>query len=413
MRHWKKLTAEEIKNRVFTALDQNSDFNNTSIIGLPASYLDPKVFYQDAPFLKDAPFLTALLHNPNHIGCHTLGESEEFFKGTQQIERELIRICGEDILNGEPEAQDGYVASGGTEANIQAAWMYRNFFMREYGAEPEQIVLISSEDSHYSVAKAANLLGLRLVRIPVEPEHRNPDPHLLKNKLDELKEQGARYVIAMANMMTTMFGSVDDIDEFTGILDETGMPYKLHVDGAYGGFFYPFSGDENRLDFSNPKVDSVVLDAHKMVQAPYGTGILLVRKGLIPYVYTEDASYVKGLDATLIGSRSGANAIAVWMILMNYGPHGWHEKIHLLMYRTKWLVNKLEELGITYYRDPRSNIVTIRKEEISNELAVDYGLIPDNHENPEWYKIVVMDHVTIDVLEPFVKRLAGESTSVV
>ena len=56
-----------------------------------------------------------------------------------------------------------------------------------------------------------------------------------------------------------------------------------------------------------------------MLQAPYGTGIFLARKGLINYVYTETASYVKGLDATLVGSRSGANAIAVWMILKSHG----------------------------------------------------------------------------------------------
>lgn len=412
MQVWKKLSTEQIKHRVFTALNQNSDFNNSAILGLPASYLDPKVFNQDAPFLKDAPFLTALLHNPNHIGCHTLGDSEEFFQGTQKIERELIRICAEDILNGDPEAQDGYVASGGTEANIQAVWMYRNYFIREYGAQKDEMVLISSEDSHYSVAKAANLLGIKLVRIPVDEQDRNPDRQQLKSTLDDLKADGTRYVIAMANMMTTMFGSVDDVDIYTDAFEQAGLPYRLHVDGAYGGFFYPFSGDENPLDFSNPKVDSVVLDAHKMVQAPYGTGILLARKGFFPYVYTDDASYVKGLDATLIGSRSGANAIAVWMILMNYGPHGWHEKIHLLMYRTQWVVNRLDELNVTYYRNPRSNIVTIKQEHVPDELAKAYALVPDDHENPEWYKIVVMDHVTIDILEPFIEKLSRQHAAV-
>jgi hypothetical protein len=27
-----------------------------------------------------------------------------------------------------------------------------------------------------------------------------------------------------------------------------------------------------------------------------------------------------------------------------------------------------------------------------------FGLVPDNHEEPKWYKIVIMDHVTIDKL---------------
>lgn len=40
-----------------------------------------------------------LIANPNHIGCHTLdGEKEALFKGSQEIEKDLIRICAEEIL---------------------------------------------------------------------------------------------------------------------------------------------------------------------------------------------------------------------------------------------------------------------------------------------------------------------------
>ena len=77
---WKKINIDDIKNRVFTALDDNVDFRNHITLGVPASYLDPNVFYIDAPFLKDAPFLSTMVSNPNHIGCHTVGDSEIFFK---------------------------------------------------------------------------------------------------------------------------------------------------------------------------------------------------------------------------------------------------------------------------------------------------------------------------------------------
>lgn len=71
-----------------------------------------------------------MVDNPNHIGCHTMGESEPFFAGTQKLEKELIGIVAEDILLCKPGQYDGYVASGGTEANIQAIWIYRNLFKR-------------------------------------------------------------------------------------------------------------------------------------------------------------------------------------------------------------------------------------------------------------------------------------------
>jgi tyrosine decarboxylase/aspartate 1-decarboxylase len=405
MKYWKKLSREAIHQRVFEALDGNVDFAKENILGVPASYLDSKVFYQEAPFLRDAPFLTTLIHNPNHIGCHTLGESEAFFEGTQALERELIRICAEDIFKGEPEQQDGYVASGGTEANIQAAWIYRNYFMREHGATPEEIAILCSEDNHYSVHKAANLLGIKHLVVPVTRHERKIDEEALRRGVARLKEQGIRCVIVVANMMTTMFGSVDDPGVYSRTLEEAGLPFRIHIDGAYGGFIYPFSGEDDALSFRNPHVHSVALDAHKMVQAPYGTGIFLARKGLMDYVYTEEASYVKGLDATLIGSRSGANAIAVWMILMTYGPHGWREKIHVLHYRTRWLCKQLDDMGISYYRHPHANIVAIDAQHVSGQVAKKYGLVPDNHHQPGWYKVVVMEHVTIDKMLPLVEEL--------
>jgi len=410
---WIKRSTEEIKQRVFSALRQNANFYDTNILGVPASHLDGKVFPEDAPQLKDAPFLTTLIHNPNHIGCHTLGDSEAFFAGTQELEREVIRICAEDILQGEPHQQDGYIASGGTEANIQALWIYRNLFIREHQATPEDILIIGSEDSHYSVVKGGNVLNVDVHLAAVDPVERTIDAEALDRAVAEWVAKGKKYVIVVANMMTTMLGSVDDPELYLAPLEKYGLEYRLHIDGAYGGFFYPFSHQEgSTLHFGNPKVSSVTLDAHKMVQAPYGTGVFLVRKGLMKYVNTDQASYVKGLDATLVGSRSGANAIAVWMILNTYGPHGWYEKIQVLLLRTDWLCRQLDEIGVRHYRNSFSNIVTIYADDIDPELSHRYGLVPDSHNEPNWFKIVVMDHVTIDKLEPFIQQLKERQSAI-
>ena len=83
-----------------------------------------------------------------------------------------------------------------------------------------------------------------------------------------------------------------------GALKAAQIDYKIHVDGAYGGFYFPFAVEENSMHFGNTEVSSVTLDAHKMAQAPYGTGIFLARKGLISYANTKEASYVVGEDYT-------------------------------------------------------------------------------------------------------------------
>ena len=409
MKIWKKRSQQEISKIIFSALDKNVNYDQQNILGIPASYLDDKVFSQSASFVKDAAFISTLVQNPNHIGCHTLGKSESFFAGTQAIEKELIEICAVDILKGNAGEQDGYVASGGTEANLQAIWIYRNYFQQEKKATNNEICILCSEDSHYSMNKAANILSLDIYKIPVDALTRSLSADTVKKTIQQAQQKNKKHFIVVANMMTTMFGSIDDIHLLTAPLLEMNIDFKLHVDGAYGGFYYPFTDENSALTFKNKHISSFTLDAHKMAQAPYGTGIFLIRKGLIGYVNTQQASYVEGEDYTLIGSRSGANAVAVWMILAKNGPYGWHEKIFVLQKRTEWMCKQLTAQQIGFYRHPMSNIITIQSKFVNNEVVKNFGLVPDNHAAPNWYKIVIMDHVTIEKLNMLVEGLMGIS----
>ena len=406
MQFWKKLSQIERQERIQKALDENVNFAKDTSLGYPASKLDGKVFYSDAPFLKDAPTLQTYVANPNHIGCHTLGTSEKAFKGTQEMEREVLNVLAVDIFKAQPNSFDGYIAPGGTEANIQAIWIYRNFFMHKQNAKLSEIAIIASEDTHYSIPKAANLLVLDWLKIPVDFKTRLIDVFALETIIINAKERGKKYFIVVSNMGTTMFGAVDNPDDYTQILEKHQLKYKLHIDAAYGGFVYPFSNKNSVINFDNPKISSITIDAHKMLQAPYGTGVFICKKGLIENVLTKEAEYVEGMDLTLCGSRSGANAVAVWMILFTYGHFGWCEKIRILQMRTEWLCEKLDELQVSYFREPYMNIVTIPAQYITKALEEKYDLVPQKHgDNNQWYKIVIMDHVEVDHLSTFIADL--------
>jgi glutamate/tyrosine decarboxylase-like PLP-dependent enzyme len=117
---------------------------------------------------------------------------------------------------------------------------------------------------------------------------------------------------------------------------------------------------------------------------------------------------VEGQDFTLSGSRSGANAVAVWMILSTYGKFGWFEKIYVLQKRTDWLCEKLDEIGIEYYRNKLSNIVTMKADQVGKMISEKFGLVPDDHHNPSCYKVVVMDHVEVEKLQLLVNDIAAK-----
>jgi hypothetical protein len=152
---WKTMAASECQAAVRAALHHNVRYEREDVMGFPGSFLD-RAIYPDGEFLRDKPFLACLRDNPNHIGCHTLSESETAFAGTQALEVDLIRLCAEEIAGATPGSYDGYVASGGTECNIEALWIQRNVLTKTHGLSLGELAIVCSEDTHYSAHKAGN-----------------------------------------------------------------------------------------------------------------------------------------------------------------------------------------------------------------------------------------------------------------
>ena len=78
------------------------------------------------------------------------------------------------------------------------------------------------------------------------------------------------------------------------------------------------------------------------------------------------------------------------------------------MDRCTSLCSRLDRAGIRYYREPLMNIVTISGSDIQDDIAQRFYLVPNAHDGkPEWWKIVVMDHVTQGGLDAFMSALEG------
>ena len=409
---WKKMFRDEIHKTIEAALAFNISFTRDKPLGYPVSAVDSMLFSPaEWRGMEGNQIMESFMANPNHIGCHTLKLSECAYKGTHEIERDVINIVAVDIFKAKFGSYDGYLSGGGTEANIQAIWMFRNFFRATFKASLNQIAILASEDTHYSISKAADLTVIQLIKVKVAEHDRQILQSDLQLRVKAALEQGIRYFIVICNVGTTMYGSIDDPNEFAQVLDTfDGLIYKIHIDASFGGFIYPFAGDLlNKITFENHLISSIVADGHKMLQTPYGSGIFICRKGLIKHVVSKDASYVEGLDMTLSGSRSGMVAVATWAILALHGPGGWKRKIKTITENTNFLCSELDALGIAYYRHPHMNIVAIKAGGISKSIAKKYHLVPKSYfENQPAYKIVVMGHVDREVLTAFIHDLREE-----
>ncbi len=90
--------------------------------------------------------------------------------------------------------------------------------MFERNANRDEICIMCSADSHYSMDKAANLLAISIYKTPVDFETRMIDETLVESTIDRAKSEGKKYFIVISNMMTTMFGLIDHADTYTNAL---------------------------------------------------------------------------------------------------------------------------------------------------------------------------------------------------
>jgi aromatic-L-amino-acid decarboxylase len=202
-------------------------------------------------------------------------------------------------LAGYPQAARGLLTSGGSLANFTALVTARRERL------PERFLdgtLYASDQVHHSVQKAAILAGF-----PPDSVRAVESDGAFRLRLDRLTDQvvadrraGRQPFLVVANAGTTNTGAVDPLGPLADLCAEQGL--WLHVDAAYGGFFLLTERGRRRLA-GIERADSIVLDPHKGLFLPYGTGALLVRDGAALYrAHSVAASYLPPMsgDADLI-----------------------------------------------------------------------------------------------------------------
>lgn len=178
-------------------------------------------------------------------------------------------------ISGLPAETRGLLTSGGSMSNLIALVTARRERL------PEDFLkgtLYVSDQTHHSLAKSALLAGFPAANVRSVPsdERFRIRLDILEERIAEDHRRGFTPFLVVGNAGTTNSGAVDPLPELAEIARRLGLWF--HVDGAYGGFFR--LTDEGRQTLRGLELaDSVVLDPHKSLFLPYGTGALLVRDG--------------------------------------------------------------------------------------------------------------------------------------
>ncbi|THE62725.1 tyrosine decarboxylase MfnA [Salinadaptatus halalkaliphilus] len=300
------------------------------------------------------------------------------------LEEDAIAMLGEIAGLENPS---GYVASGGTEANIQALRIARE------RADVDRPNVVMPESGHFSFQKAADLLEIDLRIVPTDRNYR-ADLEAVQACVDA--ETAA--IVGVAG--TTEYGRVDPIPALGEIADS--VDALLHVDAAWGGFVLPFTDAE--WHFGHAPVDTMTIDPHKMGQAAVPAGGLLVRSSDLLDELAVDTPYLESTSqATLTGTRSGAGVASAVAAMEELWPTGYREQYVRSRNNAEWLADALEKRGYDVV-DPTLPLVAADVSHSTFEALRDRGWRISRTGNDQ-LRVVCMPHVTREMLASFVADL--------
>jgi len=218
-----------------------------------------------------------------------------------------------EMLGLAPDA-DGLFTSGGSMANFSALAAARSAkapgnVIRDGVAGPRMCAYVSKE-AHFSVRKAAGLLGLgeANVRAIETNSALEIDVADLERRIQQDQADGHLPFCVVANAGTTATGAFDPIGAVADVARRYGL--WLHVDAAYGGFA-ALAPSARQLFARIDEADSVALDPHKWLFLPVGCGCVLYRDAEnARAAFSHDAEYTRR-----IGFERD-EAFAFW----DYGP---------------------------------------------------------------------------------------------
>lgn len=331
--------------------------------------------------------------NPGDPGTYsTVGE----------LESEAVSKLCEIAEHPGPEAA-GYIASGGTEANIQAVRIARNRARSTNSSVSEATARTSNgspsrratpnivvpESAHFSFTKAADVLGVELRRAPLTSYRAEMDA------MAELVDSETVVVVGVAG--STEYGTVDPIGEIAELAHENDA--LCHVDAAWGGFVLPFT--DHKWNFAHASIDSMTIDPHKMGQAVVPAGGLLVRAPELLDPLAIDTPYLESTSqVTLTGTRSGAGVASVVAAMEALWPDGYRKAAHRCQENADWFADQFAERGYDVV-EPELPLVAVDIPQSLIAILREIGWRISKTAAGE-LRIVMMPHVTRRMLKEFI-----------
>lgn len=270
-------------------------------------------------------------------------------------------------LVGLPPGAAGLLTSGGSMSFLIALVTARRTRLPD---DFQAGVLYASTETHHSAIKAALLAGFPEANVRELPADGRCRLRVadLEAAVRADRERGLRPFLVVANAGTTNTGAVDPIPEIAEVCRREDL--WLHVDAAYGGFFRLVENGAALLP-GLELADSLVLDPHKGLFLPYGTGCLLVRRPddlrrahRASAHYLQDLEHPEGIDSFADMSPELSRefrGMRLWLPLSLFGVAAFRDNLREKLELARWAYEELRhEPGIEMLDEPQLSVVAFR-----------------------------------------------------
>src|SRR5947209_12289007 len=304
---YRHMFSRRIRNRLDAALPtKGTDFDGLlkvfreTIIPFSRQNAHPRMFgYVQSPGTPLAAFadLLASILNANLTVWRSAPAPVELERLTIDWIRQILGFNAK---------AGGLFVSGGSMANLAAIAAAR----QTKDDSSARLRIYASRETHFSVAKAAALLGIgrnNVCHVAVDEHFRIRVDDLVAKITADL-EAGYLPFCVVANAGTVNTGAVDPLAKIREIADR--FQLWMHVDGSYGAFAV-LAKSARKFFAGLERADSIALDPHKWLYLPVDVGCVIYRAPEIARAaFAHEAEYTRS-----IGEKAD-EAFALW----DYGP---------------------------------------------------------------------------------------------
>jgi len=277
-----------------------------------------------------------------------------------------------EMLSAPPEGF-GTITSGGTESITLAVKSARDWAC-EHRSIPGTPEIVAPFSAHASLNKAANLTGLRVIRVPVQDFR--ADVSAMEAAVTE------NTIMIFGSAPSYPFGCVDPISELSEIAQRHNT--WMHVDACVGGFFLPFARDVGQqipdFDFRVPQVKSISADLHKYGYTARGASLLLLRdESLLEYQTLKFDEWPMGPfnASTVTGSRPGGAVASAWTVMNALGAEGYRELVQTIIDIRDKLIDRLNDIpGVHVCGQPEAGVIGVVGDD-GTDMAAVRGLLAE------------------------------------